>query len=156
MSEKKYSQYFIRGPKPGVTSPAMLSSVAHLDGERIKGAPFYFSFNFLRPDEQHRAHGPHTHPYPEVLGYFGTNPADPLDLGAEMELGMGEEVEMHAFNKSTVIYVPPNFVHGPLKYNKIYRPFIFIMAFPASERHEKSYKHLVSEAERSTMVFFDE
>jgi hypothetical protein len=154
MVGSKYGQYFTRGPKPGETNPTMLRSIAYLDDERIKGA-FHFTFTYIRPENPSRAHGPHTHPYAELLGYFGTNPDDPFDLGAEIELTMGEEREVHTFNQSTLVYIPANFLHCPLRYKKINRPFIFIMTFPAPQLHEKSFRHLVSPEEREKMVFFD-
>ncbi len=154
MSETKYGQYFVRGPKLNETNAKKMQSIAYLDSDRIEGA-FNFVFTYIRPEEPHRTHGPHMHPYGEVLGYFGTDPYNTLDLGGEMELCMGEEMEVHKFTQSTLIYIPPNLVHGPLKYNKINRPFIFIMTVPYTDLHEKSFKHLIPETERKEMVFFD-
>jgi hypothetical protein len=154
MSETKYGQYFIRGPKPDETNVKKMQSIAYLDNDRIEGA-FNFVFTYIRPEDTHKTHGPHKHPYAEVLGYFGTDPYNTLDLGGEMELSMGEEMEVHSFTQSTIIYLPANLLHGPLKYKKIKRPFIFIMMVPSTHLHEKSYKELVPEEERKEMVFFD-
>ncbi|MFH1646817.1 MAG: hypothetical protein ABID71_03870 [Chloroflexota bacterium] len=154
MAETKYDKYFIRGPKPGETRPAFLDAVAYLDDDVIKGS-FYFNCVYIRPDHVPRVHGPHTHPHPEVLGYFGIDPDHPFELGAEIELSMGEELEKHVFTQSTLVFIPPGLVHCPIRYNKIERPFIFMYSMPVKKLLEKSYKHLVPEDERDAMVFFD-
>ena len=63
-------------------------------------------------------HGPHSHPVPEVLIAIGSDPENPKDLGAEFEMFMGEEMEKHIINKSTMIYVPANTVHCPFTITK--------------------------------------
>ena len=154
MSDKKYGKYFIRGAKPGETRKAFRDAVAYLDDDVIKGS-FYFTLVYIRPDDIPMVHGPHTHPHPEILGYFGINPDDPFDLGAEIELSMGEELEKHSFTRSTLVYIPPGLVHCPIIYKRVERPFIFLYSMPVSKLREKSYKHLVPEDQRDKMVFFD-
>ena len=154
MSEKKYSQYFVRGCKAGETRDAFRDAVAYLDDDVIKGS-FYFTLVYIRPNDIPRVHGPHTHPHPEILGYFGINPDDPFDLGAEIELSMGEELEKHYFNQSTLVYIPPGLIHCPIVYRRVERPFIFLYSMPVNKLQEKSYKHLVPEDQRDKMVFLD-
>jgi hypothetical protein len=49
-----------------------------------------------------------------------------VDLGAEVEMHLGPEIEKHIFNKSTIIWIPANFIHSPWKPLKTTRPWIFI------------------------------
>jgi hypothetical protein len=154
MADTKYGQYFIRGAKPGETRPAFVDAIAYLDDDVVKDS-LYFNCVFIRPDNMPRVHGPHTHPHQEILGYFGIDPDNPFELGAEIELSMGEELEKHVFNQSTLVYIPPNTIHCPIRYLKIERPFMFIYSMPTKKLQEKSYKHLVPESERADMVFFD-
>lgn len=70
--------------------------------------------------EEPGTQGPHTHPYDEVIGFAGTNPNDPNDLGGIAELWM--EDEQYIIDKSFMVYVPKNVKHCPLtirdiKYN---------------------------------------
>ena len=69
---------------------------------------------------------PHTHPFPELLSYFGTNTDDPSDLGGIIEFWL--EDEKYVFDKSFVVYIPENVRHCPLRTLKIERPmFHFTM-----------------------------
>lgn len=62
----------------------------------------------------------HTHPYPEIIGFVGTNPDDLHDLGAEAEIWMDDE--KYVLNKSFMVYVPPKLRHCPLIVRNIQRP----------------------------------
>ena len=69
---------------------------------------------------------PHTHPFPELLSYFGTNVDDPSDLGGVVEFWL--EDEKYLFEKSFVVYIPENVRHCPLRMHRIDRPmFHFTM-----------------------------
>lgn len=70
---------------------------------------------------------PHTHTCAEFLYFFGGNPLDLRDFGAEVELVMGEgdEAETHVITTTTWVYVPPNLPHCPLNFKKVDRPIFF-------------------------------
>jgi uncharacterized RmlC-like cupin family protein len=90
--------------------------------ESINKAPYRFG---PKPDK------PHVHPYYDEFALFlGTNPSDLTDLGAEVETGMGKEMEWHAINKPSLIKLPKGFPHGPLHVTKVDRPFIFAIIRP--------------------------
>ena len=54
----------------------------------------------------------HSHPSAEILGFVGTDPDDPLDLGGEVEFWV--EDEPHIVTRSTMVFLPPNVHHCPL------------------------------------------
>jgi len=56
---------------------------------------------------------PHSHPFPELLSFFGTDPEHPEDLRGEVEFWI--EDEKYVFTKSFVLYIPANVVHCPFK-----------------------------------------
>jgi len=101
-------------------------------------------------------HGPHTHKSPEVIMHIGTNPDDPLELGGEVEMYMGPELEKHIITTSTLIYIPANFVHCPWIIKKVERPFIMVTVGQEPEHTEKSFQELVSEEERENLLFIDQ
>lgn len=154
MADTKYEKYFLRGPKPGETNPIFQKHIAQIDDTFIK-CGLSFTLTYVSPKDTHKIHGPHTHDYPELLGYFGTNLDDPFDLGGEIELYMGEEMEKHTFNKSTLIYLPANFVHCPLIFKKVERAFLFMISVPVGKTRETHRKDLVPEKELDKMVFPD-
>ena len=62
----------------------------------------------------------HVHDYDEIIGFYGSNPDDPYDLGAEMEVTIDGEV--HTLTKTTMIFCPAGVKHMPLSIKKIDRP----------------------------------
>ena len=101
------------------------------------------------------AHGPHTHNDDEMLVMLGSDPDNKDDLGCEVEICMGLEMEKHIVRESTLIFVPANFVHGPVRFSSLKRPFIFLQAQRAPKLTEKPLEELVPEQERDKMLFFD-
>jgi hypothetical protein len=63
---------------------------------------------------------PHTHDDPEIIGFFGSDPQHPNDLGAEVEIWLEDEKEI--ITKSAMIFVPPKMVHCPLILRRVDRP----------------------------------
>jgi hypothetical protein len=66
-----------------------------------------------------------SHAYGTVLGFFGINPDNQFELGAEVELLMGDKPEKHTFNKSVVVFVPAGMKYC-IAETKVNRPFIFV------------------------------
>jgi hypothetical protein len=67
--------------------------------------------------------GAHTHPFDELLLFFGYDPRDMNVLGADLSLCIGPEYEKHCFNKPTVVAAPAGSAHCPLVTEKVYRDF---------------------------------
>ena len=157
MAETKYGKYFLTRPGPGEEKRGFWSNentTIFTDDDIIKGSLLFWAVR-MGPDYIAPPHGPHTHKDPEVLVMLGTDPDDPWDLGAEIDLYMGEEMEKHTITRSTLVYIPADFIHCPIEYRNVRRPFIFIQSQYAPKLTETSYKKLVAERERNKMVFFD-
>ncbi len=121
--ERHYDKHFISGPKPGQTN-ADYKYTTYLDDEVFKGSP-YFTSTFITNDNPIKEEAPHSSPYGKILGFFGVNSEDKLDLGAEVEFLIGENLEKHTFNQSTAVYIPAGLTHCMIK-AKVNRPFIFV------------------------------
>lgn len=134
---------------------AMKMFVTFADDDIIDGC-HYFSVMWMGPSSTRTmGHGPHTHPVPEVLVAIGSDPEHPEDLGAEFELYMGEEMEKHIVNKSTLIYIPENTVHCPFTIKKAIRPFLFMQANYGGKLAETPRRDLVPEDMRDKYIFID-
>jgi hypothetical protein len=161
MAETKYGKYFFSGLPPGVKEGRPV--IASLDNDVIKGSNSYVIHWVQRkPDmpgltawDQIR-HGPHIHKAAELIIHIGTNPDDPMDLGAEVEFCMGPEMEKHIITRSTVVFIPGGFIHAPWTIKRVDRPFILMQVNQEPKHTEKSYKQLVPEKEREHMMFLDE
>ena len=149
MTETKYGKYFFRELKP-YEQRGPGATIARLDDGVIKGSHFYWVLLMptLPAPRDIVGHPPHIHKDAELLFHIGTNPDDPTDLGAEVELCMGPELEKHVITKSCVVYIPPGFIHAPWRPIKTWRPWIFIEAIQAPMHTEKFYPQLLSNEER--------
>jgi uncharacterized RmlC-like cupin family protein len=72
-------------------------------------------------------HTPHKHDFNQVLYWFGGNTSDMSDLGAEIELFLGEENERHMLTCSTAVGIPAGLPHLPANIVRMDRRFIFMV-----------------------------
>ena len=63
---------------------------------------------------------PHTHDTDEIIGFFGSDPENPLDLNGEVEIWL--EDEKHVIDRTTMIFVPAGMAHCPLVINRVDKP----------------------------------
>lgn len=66
----------------------------------------------------------HVHDYDEILGFIGSDPQNPHDLGGEVEYWM--EDEKYILKKSCLIWTPKGLRHCPLKVTRVDRPILFL------------------------------
>ena len=140
MAETKYGKYIITGVKSALEFPSYRRDAAeiaagshtrliYLDEEVIKGA-FYVECVWYWKGSEQPIVGAHTHPFDEVIAFFGTNPEDPQDLCGEVELWL--EDEKHILTKSCLVFVPKGMKHCPLHIRRVDRPIFHFTAGPAS------------------------
>ncbi len=154
MAERKYDKYFIsyeRTPKEMETG--WLGNVATLDDSTIKGSFFYY-VGLIGPHQDNPApkkyvwwegHPPHTHKEAELLFHIGTNPEDPSELGAEVVIYMGPELERHVITRSTVVFIPPNFIHCPWNIVRTWRPWVHVEVQQSPKATEKRFWQILPE-----------
>ncbi len=129
--------------------------VTFADNDIIEGCNYFSVMWMGESSTKTMGHGPHSHPVPEVLVAIGSDPEHPEDLGAEFELFMGEEMEKHIINKSTLIYIPENTVHCPFTIKKVTRPFLFMQGHYGPKLAETARRDLVPEDMRNKYIFID-
>ena len=158
MVKMKYSQYFLHELPEAQRKKGfgrMPSMVAYTDNDIIEGSK-YFSVMLMGEEATKVAgHGPHIHQDPELLVALGTDPNNPKDLGADMEMCMGPEMESHIITESTMIWIPAKFIHAPFRILKVRRPFLFIQCQYAPKLTETSLKKLVSKEMQEKMIFIN-
>ncbi len=98
----------------------------------LSGAPFGLDFHvrygaYWAPgymgEEPYR---PHKHDYNQVMLWLGTDATNLGELGAEVELYLGEEGEKHMITSSTAVTVPAGLVHFPANITRMNRRFVFM------------------------------
>lgn len=137
-------KYFVFQDKPNLKLPEyrheipkdVAQCVAYLDGEVVPGANFYAEAGWFWPGKKHPLQTgkeplakAHTHPFSEMIGFFGTNENDIHDLCGEAELWINGE--QHIMNKSFVAFIPAGMEHCPLTIRRIDKPiFHFTVGGP--------------------------
>jgi hypothetical protein len=100
--------------------------------EIIKGA-FTVHCAWINPGPNPGDFSIHVHPHDELIGFCGTNPDDPLDLGAEAEFWM--DGEKHLIKNSFIVFIPKGVKHCPLVINDVKRP-IFHLLIATTEKYK--------------------
>lgn len=126
-AEKKYGhlvqKFTLRDTKR--KSVGNTDYIASWSGEDIEGINLNLTWAFHTGLGAWHEKDPHTHPDDEILLFVGLDPENPEDLGAEIEIAMGEEQEIHIFNTSTLVVVPKGLVHCPLITRGVDKPYGF-------------------------------
>jgi hypothetical protein len=126
MAETKYGKYITREP---IDEGRFAPSVSFV-GEEDAGLRFkihYISKPFVMVDEAHQ------HDDIQFLCFYGGNPKDVRDFGAEIELSLGDEGEKHIINTSAIVYIPKGLTHCPLTFKKVDKPVIMMGIYLASQ-----------------------
>jgi hypothetical protein len=129
MAEKKYARNFMFNQSPdnsghpfGSFDFTQMFDMNSLNMEKCNNWIFCAWFRGPLPDWQ--IYKPHVHDDDEIIGYFGSNPKDPFDLGGEIEIWI--EGEPYNFIKSCLLFLPRGVMHCPWFIKKVESP-IFIM-----------------------------
>ena len=159
----KYDHLFISGANPEVQAVRPLPAIGFLDGKTFEGCNGYHVF-WVGPKSYGAYgtkgwgeiyHGPHVHKYPELFMHIGTDPDNPMDLGAEVEMCMGPEMEKHIITKSTIMFIPANFPHSPWRILKVTRPFLIVTVNQSTLHTEKALRDMVPKELHKRMIFID-
>ncbi len=69
---------------------------------------------------------PHVHDYDEAVFFIGSDPYHLDELGAEVEISIGEEgqEEKYTFDKPAVLVAPKGLYHCPIVTRKIDKPYV--------------------------------
>jgi hypothetical protein len=138
MTESTHSKYVLTDLKrdsrdaalpPGIDPTAVSHTKSHtkvlsLDDTVLKGS-FYTEAVWIWPGStdvypETAEPNSHAHDYDETIAFFGTDFANPNDLGGEIEFWM--EGEKLILTRSCLIFVPKGMYHCPLVIHRVDRP----------------------------------
>jgi hypothetical protein len=121
MAERKYGKYVVKIPlESGEFGP-----LSRLTGEEHYASDFSILFAHISaPCLMEDA--PHSHDFDMYLYFLGVN--DLGDMDAEIEMGLGEEQEIHKITTPTSVYIPKGLVHCPLNFRRVGKPILFVHA----------------------------
>lgn len=123
MEKKKYWRNVIRGPFYKETEPGMTGTSIFAHHNEYKNGT---TLGYHCINTNYEVPSPHVHDFHELLCFIGGDPENIDDLGAEISICIGDELEEHIITSATVVSLPAGLKHCPLKVRKITRPFVFL------------------------------
>ena len=105
----------------------------YVDGDIVKGGYYLQGTWWYKASDVAYPDKPHSHDFDEYLGFIGTNPNDPFDLGGEMELWM--DGEKYTLTQTSMIFVPAGGEHAPVYCRRDDTPIWFF-----ATTHQTLYK----------------
>lgn len=135
MAESKYGKYIARGTAGKETQPGVMPSLLG-EPKDWAGIQHRINWNYVsQPAVMEKE--PHSHDFDEFLCFLGSNPAEPKDFGAEIEISMGTEGEKQVIDVPTVVCIPKGMVHCPINFRKVDRPVIYCNIYMSPEYVKK-------------------
>lgn len=124
-SNYRFDKYLLSGVGKDVKHPEGGQMLAYTDCTRIASAPITRVIRYRPEKAPYSILDAQSREYASFLMFLGINNDDASKLGASIELRMGAEKEVHTFDKSALVYVPPGTVHE-LKAKAAEMPFHFL------------------------------
>lgn len=135
MTAKKFEKYVHK--LTFRDGPGFYRQVATLDGNAM-GLDACIQYGVYRAAGAMAAASPaaHQHDFNQVMLWMGADPADMGELGAEVELSLGEDGEKHMITTSTAVWVTAGTPHFPATITRMDKRFIFMTVSCAPEYSE--------------------
>jgi len=131
MAKTKYGQYIVREPFNRNTAfPPFHTMMLYFSSDVTKDVGFSLRYTYVNKAGQ--VESSHKHNHPQFLCFLGT-PDNIEEFPGEVEFFMGEEMEKHVINSTSVIYVPANVYHAPINFKRVDKPIMFINCVLSSE-----------------------
>lgn len=130
-NEGEYGKYVIQDLKTPAFSTEFVEfyktyakRLLWMDSNVVPGAfqmniSWYMNASDVRPLFKHEEH---FHDNDELIGWLGSDPNDPYDLGGIIEVGIGGE--LHRLTKSSILFMPAGLKHLPLSIIELHRPIL--------------------------------
>jgi hypothetical protein len=143
MAERKYEKYFITSDNPNMkippfrmpADPKFVKRITQIDNEMVPGSEFFcetlwilpgFDKQSIPPGKQANYWEEHTHDFGELIGFYGFNYDDIMDLGAEIEFWV--DGQKHIIAESFSSFIPAGIKHGPLTIRNVKKPLVHFIA----------------------------
>jgi hypothetical protein len=146
-NEGEYGKYIIQELKePAHTGSAEFKEmykkfsnrILWIDNNVIEGATQMNTAWYYAVPEIDPVFEEHVHDYDEIIGFYGSNPDDKYDLGAELEVGINGE--MHKLTRTSLLFIPAGLKHMPLSIKRVDRPIFHFSLVTGPEYIGGAYK----------------
>jgi hypothetical protein len=123
MSERKYEKNLVAIPFHQTPSGALFSTGADVLGGINLNVIYACAY---KTGITGMSTKPHVHKYDEAVFFIGSDPHHLDNLGAEVEISIGElgKEEKYTFDKPSVLIAPKGLYHCPIVTNRIDTPYV--------------------------------
>lgn len=144
--ENQYGHYIVQElNNPATGTPEFqemyrkfANRILWIDGEVVPGA---FQMNtawYHSVPEWDPVFEEHAHNSDEIIGFFSSDPEHPYDLGAKIEIAINGE--RHLLTKSSLIFVPANMPHMPMRILQVDRPVFHFSVVKSAAYGGEAYR----------------
>ena len=133
MADSKFGKYIHHHPLfklPESVSLKEIKGITHpreifLADKLVKGCGVIIDigWHFTVPDPD-PIEPPHAHDMDTVLCFIGSDPKLPSNLGAVLQINLGDEI--HVLTKTCAVFIPKGLKHNICAHQKVDRPFVKI------------------------------
>ena len=143
MRKFDYEQLVVRNPLreagPDYVEGRQNPTMTYMSRTQVQLATTYLEFSWIwAPPSLNIPRMRHDN-YDEVVWHIGSDPADPVDLGATLEFGIGNET--FEFDTTHCCYLPRQLSHGPIKWKTVRRPMIEMALMLGAATWEEGWKN---------------
>jgi hypothetical protein len=110
--------------------------VLRMNDQIVEGAFHMETAWYLRAAPEGIQDRPHVHDTDEIIGFFGSDPANPYDLGGEIEIWLADD--KHVIDRSTLLFIPAGMKHCPLNITRVDRPIFHFIAVTSRQYDKES------------------
>jgi hypothetical protein len=150
MAASKYGQY-VKSLSFQYDGPGGFRQGTVMDSKFL-GLDVHISYGaYWTAGKMNKTQFPHTHNFDQMMFFLGTDMNDLSELGAEIELCLGEEMNTHVITTSTAVAVPKGMPHFPANITRMDKRIIYLEISLAKRYSEKT---LVTDCKPSEPVGF--
>jgi hypothetical protein len=123
MSERKYEKNLVTIPFHKTPQGALFSTGGEILGGMNLNVIYACAY---KTGITGMSTKPHVHKYDEAVFFIGSDPHHLDDLGAEVEISIGElgKEEKYTFDKPSVLIAPKGLYHCPIVTNRLDTPYV--------------------------------
>lgn len=132
MAKSRYEKYLVRKPRLEMGPPLprrgrifrTVPGLTYMSNDLVPGSNTYIEMGWVwdMPEPNPHIFEHSNENYDEIVLHIGNDPANPEDLGAEIEFCV--EGEPLVFDTTTALFVPKGVKHGPLTWKRVSRPHL--------------------------------
>jgi hypothetical protein len=132
MTKTKYGQYVIQHP---INYKGDWGAEVWYTGENDYKNNFTELFIRVTRDMVMEEYS-HAHDFDMYVWVLPLDPNNMDDLGAEVEMDFGPELEKHIVTSTASFYVPKGLIHGPFMFRKVTKPILFVHSMMAPKYYK--------------------